>query len=229
MAATREELRILAEAYLHSPDASSDPRLRQMVQAEVARINRAFDALKKKIDIVFTPDDPYRSYEEMYQRVLSERRMLVFTGFSDTPLWSPETNWKARAVHDWDHIVHQVDFSMEGEAAAARISSARMPGLSPLYLSEIALQAAVQNYTGEFAAQKVVLPSDDRVARVANSLRGMREGRAQQPAVMVWNVAGWLKFMRPEEAVMHLKARGYNRTATVEIVYAAMMLHRRRR
>jgi hypothetical protein len=223
MSIRREDLAALSEAYLKSPDRSNDPKVRAMVQAEVDRIERAFNALRRKIDIVFTPDDPYASYQEMLQRVLSERRMYVFTGFSDTPLWTPEVNWKARAVHDWDHIEHGIDFSMTGEASAFRASAARMPGLAPLYLSEIALQAAVQNYTGNFAPQKVVLP-EARIDRIARSLG--RTPKEAATASLVWRAAGILAVSGPAGMMMHLKAMGLTQEQATQIGGAALLLNR---
>jgi len=223
MSIRREDLEALSNAYLRSPDRSTDPKVREMVKAEVDRIERAFNAMRRKIDVVFTPDDPYASYQEMLQRVLSERRMYVFTGFSDTPLWTPETNWKARAVHDWDHIQHGIDFSMSGEAAAFRVSAARMPGLAPLYLSEIALQAAVQNFTGDFAPQKVVLP-EARVDRIARGLG--RSPKEAATAALVWRAAGILAVSGPAGMMMHLKAMGLNRAQATQIGGAALLLQR---
>jgi len=149
--------------------------------------------------------------------------MYIFTGFSDTPLWTPETNWKARAVHDWDHIQHGIDFSMSGEAAAFRVSASRMPGLAPLYLSEIALQAAVQNYTGEFEAQKVVLPAA-RIDRIARGLG--RSPKEAATASLVWRAAGILAVSGPAGMMMHLKAMGLNRSQATQIGGAALLLQR---
>jgi len=221
-----DELRLLAQAYLDAPDASRDPRVQEMARAEVVRVERAFEALKRKIQIVFVSHDPYSSFEQLRDQVRSERRMLVYTGGSETPLWSPEANWKARAVHDWDHLEHSADFSFEGEAAMARHASAQTPGLSPLYISEIALQAAVQNYTGNFAAQKFVRPTV-QVDRVVRSLRGID---APPPdAEAVWLAAGVLGAIPPmsEQArrtrlMMHLKAHGYTAAQAVVIAYAAL-------
>ena len=223
MSIRREDLEALSNAYTNSPDRSDSPKVRAMVKAEVDRIERAFNALSRKVEIVFTPDDPYSSYQEMLQRVLSERRMFIFTGFSDTPLWTPETNWKARAVHDWDHIQHGIDFSMGGEAAAFRVSASRMPGLAPLYLSEIALQAAVQNFTGEFGAQKVVLP-EARIDRIARGLG--RSPKEAATAALVWRAAGILAVSGPAGMMMHLKAMGLNRAQATQIGGAALLLQR---
>lgn len=218
----------LVSAWDTGADMGHDPRVRQMVAAEVQRINRAFAELPVRVQ--FVDHDPYHSFEQMRDQIRSTGTMLVWKGASETPLWTPETNWKARAVHDWDHIVHSVDFSMEGEAAAFRKSAQRSPGLERLYLSEIMLQAAVQNYTGNFSAQKLVLVSPE-VLRKAGQMRGLGDARAQQAGLAAdatWNAMGLLKFMSPAELAIHLRAQGYNFDEAVVIIDAAQMLARER-
>jgi hypothetical protein len=225
---TDAERAVLARAWKEAEDSSASPRVQAMVEAERARIDKAFTALRRKIDVQFVDHDPYSSYEQMRDAVRSSKQMLIFKGGSETPLWDQETNWKARAVHDWDHITHDVDFSMEGETAAFRKSADRLPGLAPLYLSEIVLQAAVQSITGNFDEQKLVLPSD-AVVKLVNSLRGDDEGvTAQQAAMLVWSAAGWLDFMRASDLMVHLRALGLDLDAALIVVDAAGMLHGRR-
>ena len=227
---TEAERALLAKAWKEAEDASTSRRVQDMVAAEVARIDRTFTALQKKIHVVFVDHDPYASYDQMRAEVLAQKRMLIYKGGSETPLWDAETNWKARAVHDWDHITHDVDFSMEGEAAAYRQSAQRVPGLAPLYLSEIVLQAAVQSITGAFDEQKLVLPSD-AVVKLVNSLRdsgGDDRVTAQQAAMLVWEAAGWLGFMRPADLMVHLRALGLDLEAALIVTDAASMLHGRR-
>lgn len=222
---SRVELEIMTRAWRDSPDSSTHPRVRAMVRAERARIERSFDELKRQIDVSFVDHDPYKSYDEMRADVLTNKRMLIYKGGSETPLWDQETNWKARAIHDWDHIQHDVDFSIEGEHEAYRKSAQREPGLAPLYLSEIVLQAAAQAFTGSFDEQKLVLPSD-AVIKMVNSLRSPEV--AQQASMLVWLAAGWLTFMRPAELMTHLRALGLDLEASLIVADAASMLHRRR-
>lgn len=221
---TDNEKAMLVAAWRSAPDATGSGAVADMVRAEVTRITRAFDALKARLDIRFVEADPYKSYAEMRHDVLARRRMLVWTGASETPLWDEITNWKARAVHDWDHIEHDVDFSIEGETAAYRRSAARVPGLAPLYLSEIVLQAAVQTYTGSFDEQKLVLPSPD-IVRLVNSLREARP--VQSMSMAVWLAAGWLKFMKPADLMIHLHAMGLDLDSALIVADAAAMLDNR--
>lgn len=235
MTISRSEMAELVNAWNTGADLGHDPRVRMMVSSEVQRINRAFEELPVRVQ--FVDHDPYQSFEQMRDQIRSTGTMLVWKGASETPLWSPETNWKARAVHDWDHIVHSLDFSMEGEAAAFRKSAQRTPGLERLYLSEIMLQAAVQNYTGNFAAQKLVLVSPEML-RKAGQMRGLDRGPATPDAVRavqqtaaadaVWNAAGLLNLMSPAELAIHLRAQGYSFDEAVVIIDAAQMLANQR-
>jgi hypothetical protein len=210
----------LARVYLDAPDQTNDPRVQAMVQAEIQRIKRAFAKLTRTIPVVFTDHDPYGSYDEMRADVIANRRLMIYKGGSDTPLWDPLTNWQARALHDWDHL-GAGDFTMEGEHGVYRKSAAATPGLAPLYLSEIVLQAAVQTTTGEFTEQKLVLPSEAMVREI-DSLRGPT-GR-ESAAALVWVVAGWLRFMSPQEVMVHLKHRGLDLDTALLILDAATML-----
>lgn len=170
----RSELEPLVQAWHASADATQQPQVQAMIREETGRIHRAFAQLP--IQVQFVDFDPYDSFEQMRDQVQSSGTMLVWTGASETPLWDPQTNWMARAVHDWDHIVKSCDFSMEGEAAAARAAAQCRPGLAPIYLSEVMLQAAIKNYSGEFVEQKlVVLP--EPLQRYAINLRGLRGTR----------------------------------------------------
>lgn len=227
MPVPRAQLDQLTAAWQAGRDASGSPQVQAMVRAEIARIHREFDRLTRQIQVQFTDRDPYTSYEQMRADVLANRRMLVWKGASDTPLWDPLTNWKARALHDWDHIQHSASFEMPGELVAYRVASARMPGLAPLYLSEIVLQAAVQTATGNFEEQKLVLPPA-AVVRVVDSLRGEEAKRNEPAAAMVWYAAGMLKVMPPAQLVMHLGARGLPLETALIITDAATMLNERR-
>lgn len=231
MVATKEQLEILAQAYRKGADMLGSPRARAMVDAEVSRIEATFDELAKKIAIKFVHDDPYRSFEEMRDRVLAERMMLVWTGASDTPLWDPIINWKARAIHDWDHIQHGLDFSMEGEAASFRVAAARMPGVAPLYLSEIALQAAVYNAYRTFDPQKLVIPTEERVERIARELRGLRGSASDEDSLLlVWTVYGmYERGLSDPEVMMHLYATQIPARHAITIAHAAKILHQGRR
>jgi hypothetical protein len=221
---SKEEMGLLVAAWDAAPDATHDPRVKTMIHHEVARIEGAFKKLP--VQVQFVDHDPYKSFEEMRDQVRTTGTMLVYKGASETPLWTPQTNWKARAVHDWDHIVHSVDFSMEGEAAAYRHSASRVPELAPLYLSEIMLQAAIQNYTGNFVPQKLVI-APEAIQKKARGMSGVPTENAGA-ADTVWFVAGMLRAARPIEIMLHLRAMGYGREQSLIILDAARMLQTQR-
>jgi hypothetical protein len=218
---TQDELRVLAEAYLKGRDASGTREGQAMAKAYADRVQREFRKLKQKIHVEFTERDPYRSHEELAQDVVSNKRMYVFTGFSDTPLWSPEVNWMARAVHDYDHVATSTDFSLGGEMHAFQVAAAKAPLLEPMFLSEIALQAAVQTLTGSFAEgpQKLVL-SGPEATRIAAQFRRNDPDAAKETS-LVWDAAGALRFMSPEELMMQLGSQNIDFKNAVALVLAA--------
>jgi hypothetical protein len=216
---TQDELKVLSEAYLKGMDASGSRAGQDMAKAYADRVQREFRKLQKKIHIEFTERDPYAGHEQLVQDVLANKRMYVYTGFSDTPLWSPEVNWMARAVHDYDHVTANTDFSFGGEVHAFQVATTKAPLLEPMFLSEIALQAAVQVVTGSFAAQKLVL-SGPEATRIAAQFRRNDPG-ATKEAHLVWDAAGALQFMSPEELMMQLGAQNIDFKNAVALVLAA--------
>lgn len=155
-----DKLAKLVEAWRSSPDASGTRLGLDLAREERGQIAAAFEALP--IPVQFVPFDPYPDYAALCSDIASNRRMLVYTGQSYTPLWDELTNWKARAVHDYTaHVQGGADFSLDGECKAFRVVASKRPGLAPLYLSEIVLQAAVSTATGAFDTQKLVIPNDD--------------------------------------------------------------------
>ncbi len=223
MTITRAELAPLVRAWHEGQDATESPQIRAMINEERARIHREFAQLP--IRVKFVSHDPYTSFEQMRDQIASTGQMLVWTGASETPLWDEQTNWKARAVHDFDHLVHQADFGMEGEAFVTRKAIAAREKLAPLYLSEIMLQAAVQNYTGQFSEQKLVL-LDPAATRYALSLKGLRgvekQGDTRQ---VVWLAAGMLKHSEPRCIMAHLGAMGLSEGDALVVLDAARELN----
>ena len=166
-----EVVRALGEAYLQGRDMSHTREGRALADAAARRVVREFTQLQKKIEVIFTERDPYDTFAALRDDVVNNRRMYVYTGESVTPLWDPETNWKARAVHDYEHVEDLVGFDLQGELAAARASTRKAPELAPLVLSEVALQAASYHVLGGFpeGSQKLVFVND-ALAKVANTL-----------------------------------------------------------
>lgn len=221
---TQRELKVLADAYTMGDDISLTPEGQAMAVTQADRVIREFRKLQKKIDIEFTDRDPYRNFEEMRTDVESNRRMYVYTGGSETPLWSPQVNWMARAVHDWDHLQGGFDFSAMGEIEAFRYTAARMPQLEHLYLSEIALQAAASAIAGGFpeGPQRLV-KAPHGVLKLAREVRRNAK-KDRDLAEIVWDAAGMLRFMPPEEMMVHLRQEGVPEELALQVAVAAEMI-----
>jgi len=219
---TQDELRVLAEAYTKGSDVSGTSKARSMADAYAERVQREFRKLQKKLYVEFTERDPYASFDELAQDVRTNKRMYVLTGFSDTPLWSPEVNWMARAVHDYDHVIANTDFSAGGEIHAFQVAAQKAPMLEPLFLSEIALQAAVASLTGAFleGKQKLVMGDWPEVAKITGRFR-RNDKEAAREASLVWDAAGALQFMSTKELMMQLGAQGIAFKDAVAMALAA--------
>lgn len=224
-AITRPDLKLLSDAWDAAPDATDDPRVQAMINSEIARINAAFEQLP--IQVKFVDFDPYASFEQMRDQVASTGTMLIYKGGSETPLWDKVTNWKARAVHDWDHITKACDFSMEGEHAAFREAAQCRPQLAPVYMSEIVLQAAIANYRGGFVEQKLVILPEE-LQRRAEKLRGglgQLEAESDEWTEAVWTAAGMLDMGTPLPlVVIHLASMGFDKDESLIIADAATRL-----
>ncbi|WP_074793228.1 hypothetical protein [Haloferax larsenii] len=68
------------------------------------------------VEVIFTSDDPYGSYEEMVADIEANDRLFVFNGGTHPDHISKVDNLKNRAVHDfWGHYKNDVDFTFWGE------------------------------------------------------------------------------------------------------------------
>lgn len=224
---TRAEVERLGRAYIEGVDEAHTPRAQAMARAQADRVEREFRKLQRKIRVQFVDRDPYQTFEQLQADVIGNRRMYVYTGGSDTPLWSPEVNWKSRAVHDYDHVLANTDFSVPGELHAYQYAASRSEGLEPLYLSEIALQAASSEVLGKFlqGPQKLVFPPED-VARIARRFRRNPTRRAASNRQAVWDAAGALRVMSPRQLMRRLGQSGMSFPDSLILVDAAMKLAR---
>jgi len=189
----------LARAFIEGADQTHAPEVEAMIDEAVRRVHLDFEQLP--VEVRFVDHDPYASFEEMRDQVQSTGVLYIWTGASDVPMWDEKTNWKARAVHDWDHISAQFDFTMAGEYEGFRVASRKVPQLAPLFLSEIAMQAAVANVYGDFAqAQKIVLLPPEEF----QSFRGAPD----TPGEYVQMVAAMRSMMDDPEVAAALGAAG---------------------
>lgn len=125
--ADRDEL---ADAYANAEHKPNNPEVQHAYQAMKDETKAQYDHLTKDLGIKvdFTPEDPYKSADEMMQDVRENKHLSVFTGGeppADHPLSEvePETgqtyNHLFRATHDvYGHSAAGNDFSEAGEHAA---------------------------------------------------------------------------------------------------------------
>jgi len=92
-------------------------------------------------------------------------RMAVWSGASDDTIYGcPETNWAARAWHDWAHWRYQLPFTLAGEIAAAFVQVRHLAAfhgdevetvdMAALILAEVIGQAEHLQRTGQFVTEQ---------------------------------------------------------------------------
>lgn len=110
-----------------------------------------------------SPDAP-ATFDGVCAR-MGSGRYTVNSGYSDNTIFAcPETNWSFRAWHDWCHWKGQHAFTLDGEAAVARMQIDHVRALygegptldafSQLILAEVVGQAAYYAACGEFPADQ---------------------------------------------------------------------------
>ena len=112
---TDEVKAIIGNEYL---DAEVSETESQAVRRAVDLLNSVNRGLFEKIPVQvwFTEEDPYSSYEEMRRDIEENERLLIFSGGTTPPYNDHDSNLKTRAVHDyWGHYHYDVDFSFWGE------------------------------------------------------------------------------------------------------------------
>lgn len=107
---------LVGKAYEARPDF--EPEYLYSWKALAKHIDTMFRRLQSRVNIEFTEEDPYPSYVEMVQDI-RRGHMFVYTGHSEHPAFSPQENWRFRAVHDYlAHAGGEHTFSLRGEMAA---------------------------------------------------------------------------------------------------------------
>lgn len=120
--------------------------------------NRLFKQMSRRIDVQFVDEDPYPDFESMRRDVEANRRMLIWTGASDHGVWTPEENWRFRAVHDYMvHLAGGHPFTLRGEMAAYNRHVKIAPPRARLALFvEVVGQVCTYMFLGnKFAEQKI--------------------------------------------------------------------------
>lgn len=165
--------KLVADAYDAAPKYQSEEVWRWKLAIE--HVEKLFERMvikhskqttKSKYKIEYTSDDPYANEFEMFDDIIKNNRLKVYTGFNEHPVFTPEQNLKFRAVHDiYSHHHVKTGFGMKGEIRAYNAHLKLAPPESfPAMFTEIIGQAAYYVDRGKFTIQKIaILPGFDYV------------------------------------------------------------------
>lgn len=149
---------LVAKAYgarpVHEPEADA------AWGSAIKFIEKMFGQIQSRVKIEFVDDDPYASYDEMKDAVEKSKVLKVWTGASeDHPVWTPEQNWKFRAVHDWmSHLDGGHQFGLKGELASYNRHVKTFPvAARPCLFTEIVGQTSWEQVNGGFPVHKVCI------------------------------------------------------------------------
>jgi 8-oxo-dGTP pyrophosphatase MutT (NUDIX family)/GNAT superfamily N-acetyltransferase len=145
--------RSVADAYDARP--VHDAAAKASYAALLHHSEKMFKQLTSRIDIKFVDEsEPYADAADMTKRVKEEGVMYVSKLFSSNlpSGWTPEQNWRFRAVHDYIvHIGGRHDFSLRGEIATFNRHAKVAPRAAlPALFSEIVGQVAYYFARGKF-------------------------------------------------------------------------------
>ena len=147
---------IVARAYLARPrfEESAVPSWVALRDST----DRLFRQMSRRIDVRFVDQDPYPDFEAMRRDVEENRRMLIWTGASDHGVWTPEENWRFRAVHDYMvHLAGGHPFTLRGEMAAynRHVKIAPPRARLALFVEVVGQVCTYMFLNSQFAEQKI--------------------------------------------------------------------------
>lgn len=143
----------------------------------VAVNHMASRVLPTGFDTTDNKDEAPASLEDLNAHVAKTGRIIVWTGNSDKTIYAcPDTNWAARAWHDWGHWYLQADFTAAGEAKVAELqkmqlglvygrTSARIKYWQDLIDIEVNDQVAYFERYGEFPEDQMRFATNAMQAR----------------------------------------------------------------
>lgn len=139
-----------ANAYLTGSHCDPTPGERQTFLTWLAS---QYDAIKANVRFTPSEVDP----AQLKLRYVNTGQILISTAHSDSLWLDRASNAHFRAVHDWHHLEHGLDFDVDGEHAAYLVAISSAPkAIHWILKSEIYLQAAACVETGSFQPQRLV-------------------------------------------------------------------------
>jgi hypothetical protein len=151
----------VSDAYDAAPehDHSADSSYKSLMD----HTEKMFKKIQSRIEVEFVDDEPYQTARAMVDDIEKNKKLLVWKGASDHPVWTPEQNWKFRAVHDY--LSHALGvskgghlFDLRGELNAFNRHAKTVPpeALGALF-TEVVGQVAWAQVHKAFPVQKAAL------------------------------------------------------------------------
>ena len=149
--------KMVADAYEKAPD--NEPRAHPAFEAMKQTVLKHFNMIQSKAKVEFVDGDPYKTAEEMRDSVQRLKVLKIMKDHSDHPFFSPDENWKFRAVHDWfTHVISGQPFTHKGELQAYNVHTKMFPPAAwPALFTEIVGQVCYVTVHGNFPTQKVCI------------------------------------------------------------------------
>lgn len=120
-------------------------------EALAKHTDKMYRQLLSKVTVIPTETDPYPDYESMMKDIRENRRMKIYSGAADHPLWPVDLTVRFRAVHDY--VIHRAGehpFTLRGELGAYNRHAKIAPPIAvPALFTEIVGQVCTYWYHGE--------------------------------------------------------------------------------
>jgi hypothetical protein len=157
---------LIAKAYAEAPEF--DPAAASAFEKIAPFVENMFKKVQSRVDVQFVDEDPYENDDDMRQQVAQTGVLKIWSGGTSHPIYSPETNLKLRAVHDYMAHIQALGsqgtgFDMKGEIQAYNTHLKTVsPDVAPALFTEVLGQAAYFLTYGNFPEQKIAfLPGFD--------------------------------------------------------------------
>ena len=154
---------LVGKAYMAAPEFES--RAVPHYQALIPFIEKMFRQIQSRVKIEWVDHHPYESAQDLKDDVALTGILKIATLDSKHDIFSPELNWKFRAIHDYMAHIQAIgsrgtDFSLRGEIAAYNVHLKTIPIKAiPALFTEVIGQVSAYYYLGgQFpGVQKIVL------------------------------------------------------------------------
>jgi len=157
-----------------------DEKAKKAYDQFAGELDRQFKFLEDQgIRFEFVDEDPYKSFYEMHEDFIRNRRLKVMkTSVTGShPYWSDATNDKFRAVHDvLGHLATGRGFDRHGEEAAYQAHKLTLPAeVHGALAMETRGQNAFLIERGDFPPQKAGVLPDDMIKKMFDALYTKQE------------------------------------------------------